>query len=389
MTAFTLVVDQATIGFMRGGIQLARNVAFAVAKLLILPASAFILHDAFGIGIASSWVAGMLLSLVFVAARLRVSGALILPKPDWRLLQGLGKTTLAHNWLNLAISAPALLMPVVVTATVSASANAAYYVAWMLAYFLYSIPTNLSIVLFAIGAADPEALAGKLRFSLRLSFIFGIIGATVLGLSSHLVLSVFGPGYVRTAYLPLMLFIIGYIPMVPRTYFIAVRRAQGRIPQAAVVLTIGAAMEVTGAVIGAQLDGLVGLCVALLLVRIIMGLMTAPAVVRASLVHGRRGKAMSGAESDAISPPSPATHNEEEQAGIAMLISMATSTAAAAPQVSPAAVQDTVPLEVVHDKGENMAIREAGVSENQPQPKQGIHSQGWRVRIRRHDVRDV
>ena len=48
LTGVTLVFDQATIGLMRGGLQLRRNIAFAVAKLLVLPAAAIILHDQFG-----------------------------------------------------------------------------------------------------------------------------------------------------------------------------------------------------------------------------------------------------------------------------------------------------------------------------------------------------
>ena len=306
LTAFTLVIDQGTIGIMHGGIQLTRNAAFAVAKLLILPVSAFFLHDALGIGITCSWMAGMALSMVPIAARLRASGLPILSKPDWRLMQGLGKTALAHNWLNLSVAVPVLLMPVIVTATVSPSANAAYYVAWMLAYFLYSLPTNLSTVLFAIAAADPEAIAGKLRFSLRISFTIGIIGAVVLGLSAHLVLSIFGPSYARTAYLPLLFLIIGYIPMVPRTHYVAVSRAQGRVPQAAVVLTIGAVMEITGAVTGAKLHGLIGLSAALLLVRIIEGAMTAPTVIRAALAHSP-ANATPDAETGAGSLPATAT----------------------------------------------------------------------------------
>jgi len=346
VTAFALVVDQATIGIMRGGIQLARNVAFGVVKLLILPASAFILHDAFGIGIECSWVAGMALSLVLIAARLRVSGTRVLPAPDWRLLRRLGKTALAHNWLNLSMAVPILLMPVIVTATVSPSAAAAYYVAWMLAFFLYSIPSNLTTVLFAIAAADPAAIAGKLRLSLRLSFVIGIIGMAALGLSAHLVLSIFGPGYVRTAFLPLMTLIIGYIFVVPRSHFVAVRRAQGRVSQAAVILTIGTAMEIIGAVVGAKLHGLAGLSVALLLARIIEGLMTAPTVVRASLVHGRHGKVISGSESGASSPSETVTHEERQEAGTAMLISPVASKAGsqALPAVVSAMVHDTVSL---------------------------------------------
>ena len=362
VTAFTLVVDQGTIGIMHGGIQLARNAVFAVAKLLILPAAAFILHDALGIGIACSWVAGMVLSMAAVAARLTASGMPILSKPDWRLLQGLGKTAFAHNWLNLSVAVPVLAMPVVVTATVSASANAAYYVAWMLAYFLYSVPANLSIVLFAIAAADPEVIAAKLRFSLRLSFVIGIIGVAALGLSAHLVLSIFGPGYARTAFLPLMFLLIGYIPMVPRAHYIAVCRAQGRISRAAVILTIGAAMEVTGAVTGARLDGLVGLSAALLLVRIIEGAMTAPTVIRATLAHGRT-HATPDPETGANSPPGTTTDKdtdkERQQAGTAMLIPLAASTAGPQPP------HDTVPLKIVKDTGENMAIKRVRVSRPQ------------------------
>jgi O-antigen/teichoic acid export membrane protein len=349
VTAFTLVVDQGTIGIMHGGIQLARNAAFAVAKLLILPGSAFILHDGLGVGIAFSWVAGMVLSMAPVAARLRASGMPIVAKPDWRLMQGLGKTALAHNWLNLSVAVPVLLMPVVVTATVSASANAAYYVAWMLAYFLYSVPTNLSTVLFAIAAADPGVIAGKLRFSLRLSFGIGIIGIAVLGLSAHLVLGIFGPGYARTAFLPLMFLLIGYIPVVPRSHYVAVRRAQGRVPRAAVVLTIGAAMEVAGAVTGAKLDGLVGLSALLLLVRVIEGAMTAPAVIRAALAHGRT-RATPDAETGASSPPDTAAEKERQQAEITMIFSLAASTTGS--PVPLAGVEDTITFKVVRDTGE-------------------------------------
>lgn len=346
ITAFVLVLDQATIGMLRGGIQLTRNIAFASAKLLLLPLSAFIIHDALGSGIVFAWVAGMALSLITVFMQLRTSRKPMLKRPDWLVLRGLGKTVLSHNWLNLSIAVPILLMPVLVTVTVSASANASFYVAWMLASFLYLIPTNLSTVLFAIAAADPSMIAAKLRFSLRISFMLGIVGMAVLGLGAHTVLSIFGPGYAHTATLPLLLLVVGYIPMVPRTHYIAVCRAQGRISQAAVILTIGSAMEIIGAVVGGKLDGLVGLSLALLFVRLIEGLMTAPAVVQASLVRTVDRKIPRGTESDAGSPVGNATYEERQEAGIAMLISLAGSAAAS-----------QVPLTVVHDKTTHPVVR--------------------------------
>ena len=66
LTGISLVFDQATIGLMRGGLQLTRNAVFAVAKLLILAAVAITLHDQFGVGISVSWVAGIALSMVLL-----------------------------------------------------------------------------------------------------------------------------------------------------------------------------------------------------------------------------------------------------------------------------------------------------------------------------------
>jgi O-antigen/teichoic acid export membrane protein len=342
LTAFTLVADQATVGVLRSGIQLTRNTAFAIAKLLLLPLAAFSIdyHGPLGTGLAFSWVGGMAISLVPVAIQLRRSGAPILPKPDWRLLRGLGTTALAHSWLSLAINLPVMLMPVLVTATVSATANAAYYIAWMLAYFLYLIPSSLSNVLFALAAADPAVIAGKLRFSLRLSFAIGIAGITVLGLGSHLALSIFGPGYASTATLPLILLLLGYIPMVPRTHYIAVGRALGKIAHTAVVLSICAVIEITGAIVGAKLDGLVGLSAGLLAARLVEGAITTPAVIRASFPRGRV-KAPSGNEGDT------ADSEESEEAEIATLISLAA-------QAPNGVVEDPVPPQLDLDKGEDV-----------------------------------
>jgi len=282
LTAVTLVFDNATIGLLRGGLQLARNLAFAVAKLLALPACAFILHDALGIGITLSWVAATAVSLVSVAAQLRLTGVPILPQPDWRVLQGLGRTAVAHNWLNLAIVAPTLLIPVLVTVIVSPSANAAFYIAWMLVGFLYLIPTHLSTVLFAIAAADPQVAARKLRFSVRLSLMIGLPGMLFLGLGAHLLLGIFGASYAREATLPLRLLVVGYLPVIPLRHYVAVCRAMGKVPRAAAVLTTTAAMEVTAAAVGGLSGGLIGLSFALLAVRLVEGLVTTPAVLRAA-----------------------------------------------------------------------------------------------------------
>jgi O-antigen/teichoic acid export membrane protein len=287
LTGVTLVFDQASIGLSCGGLQLSRNMAFAAAKLLALPAAAIILHDQFGVGITLSWVVGTVASAAAVAIWLRFTGTPVLPRPDWAVLRGLGRTAVAHNWLNIAIVVPRSLIPVLVTVVVSPSANAAFYAAWTLSGFLYIVPTHLSTVLFAVAAADPQAIARKLRFTLRLSALIGLPGMAVLALGAHLALAAFGASYARAATVPLLLLVIGYLPTVPKVQYIAVCRAAGRIPRAAIVLTVASTMEVTAAAVGGASGGLRGLTAALLAAYLIEGLMTTPPVLRAAIGHGR------------------------------------------------------------------------------------------------------
>jgi O-antigen/teichoic acid export membrane protein len=290
VTGVTLVFDQATIGLLRGGLQLGRNIAFAVVKVLVLPATAMILHDQFGAGITLSWVAGMVVSLMLVAVRLRFAHEPVLPRPDWGVLRGLGKTAMAHNWLNLAMTMPFYLLPVLVTLLVSPSANAAFYIASMLTTFLFIVPAHLSTVLFAVAAADPQVIARKLRFALRLSFMIGVPGMAVLIVGAHTALDLFGKGY-GEATVPMWLITLGYPAAVPKSLYVAVCRAQGKIPRAAVILSSCTAAEMAAAVAGGLAGGLYGLSLALLAVRYAEALVTGPPVFRAAIGHGRHRRA--------------------------------------------------------------------------------------------------
>jgi O-antigen/teichoic acid export membrane protein len=302
LTGVALVFDQATIGLSRGGLQLVRNMAFAATKLMVLPVAAVILHDQLGIGITVSWVAGMALSVTIVAIRLWFTGTPVFPRPDWGVLQKLGRTAVAHSWLNLAIVVPRSLIPVLVTVIVSPSANAAFYAAWTLSGFLYVVPTHLSTVLFAVASADPRSIARKLRFTLRLSALIGLPGMAAVGLGAHLALGLFGAGYARAGTVPLWLLVIGYLPTVPKVQYVAVCRAAGRIPRAAAVLTAAGVVEVAAAAAGGAAGGLRGLSTALLAAFMVEGLVTTPPVLRAAIGSGRHRAAFEPGRHRAADP---------------------------------------------------------------------------------------
>jgi len=369
LTGATLVFDESTIGLLRGGVQLARNTVFSIAKMAVLPLTALLVHSAFGVGIMFSWILGTLISLVPVVILFKRSGSSIAHRPDWRTLRSLARVTMAHNWLNLAITTPPMLIPVLVTIVVSPSANAAYYVAYMIVSFLYMIPQHLSTVLFAIASATPEAIAEKLRFVLRLSAIIGIAGMIVLGAGAHLILGIFGANYARVATVPMWLLLLGYLPTVPKSQYVAVCRATGRVSRASVVLALQSAVQLIGVCVGGKLDGLVGVCLALLIVGFIESLMTAPTVFRAAagrlqlevLDESAKAGAASSGEWVPVTTPQPAISPEfdrafdygrRQHAGLAALVAIATSVA---PQNSAydvitgtfPAIRETGPLPVV------------------------------------------
>lgn len=342
--AVGLVFDQATIGVMRGGVQLFRNFIFSLGKLLLLPIAAIVLHDEFGTGIIASYAVGMTLSLAAAALQLQRSGTRVLRRPDWMVLRGLGRAAFVHNWLNLAIVVPYSLIPVVVTIVVSPTANAAFFAAWMLASFVYLIPQHLSTVLFAVASAEPHAMAQKLRFTLKISVLLGLPASIVLALGAHWELGFFGVGYSRLATFPLVLLALGYLPCIPKVHYVAVCRAIGKVNRAAVVLTTFAVAEVGMAVLGGYLHGLVGLSVALLIVAVVEGAATTPAIVktataRSPRLHGSPGIGPSSSSRlSSLQGLSPATgtaaegrtsdywtHKAQQEAGLAVLLSLATT----------------------------------------------------------------
>ena len=282
LTGAVLVFDESTIGLLRGGIQLTRNTAFAIAKMALLPVAALVIHSAFGAGLLVSWICGTLLSLIPVAVMIRRGGSPVLHRPDWGTLRGLTRVTMAHNWLNLSITVPPQLIPVIVAALVAPQQNAVFYVASMITNILFMVPTHLSTVLFAVVSATPEVIAEKLRFVLRLSFLIGIPAVLVMGLGSPLILGFFGSSYAHDGTLAMWLLALGYIPAVPKTQYIAVCRATGQVSKATWVMGLQAAGELAGVLAGGKLDGLTGVCAGMLIVGIAEGLMTAPAVIQAA-----------------------------------------------------------------------------------------------------------
>ena len=282
LTGALMVFDDGTIGLLRGGVQLWRNLAVSGLKLAALPLAAVVLHKDFGVGLSLAYVIGTVGSMIPAGIMLARGGTKLYHRPDWQALRRLFPVAVNHNWLNLAMSTPSRIIPIVVTVVVGPTDSAVFYVAWMISSLLFMVPVHLGTVLFALASASPQVVAEKLRFVLRVSLLIGLPVMAVLAISAHIMLNIYNPFYALHGTLPLWLMIIGYIPQMPRAQFIAVSRATNKVGRAAGLICFFACCEVGAIYVGGKLGGLNGLSFTYLGVLVMEGLITAPTVLRAA-----------------------------------------------------------------------------------------------------------
>jgi O-antigen/teichoic acid export membrane protein len=265
LTAVTLVLDQALIGLMRGGLQLWRNALFAVIKLvLLLPLGSWAARHG-GLLIYATWAAGNLLSLAAVALLARRDRGQVAIRPQWALLRELPGAALWHHALNLALQLAGLALPVVVTAMLSAELNASFYMCWLTLHLVFAIPYTLTTVLFAAGSADPSAFAQKARLTLSLSAALGTLTSIVVWLGAEFILGIFGAEYAEQGAWPLRVMALGVFPLIIKDHFVAISRVNRTIARTAIVAALGSVLELGAAAIGAWTGALTGLAVGFVL----------------------------------------------------------------------------------------------------------------------------
>jgi O-antigen/teichoic acid export membrane protein len=282
LTSASLVLDQALIGLLFGGLQFARNAFFSVAKLAALALLSVWATDQFGIGIYATWAIGNLLALVMVAAVGTSQGwwrLNTLPRRD--VFHGLRRAAAGHHALNLALQFPVLALPIVVTAILSATFNAYFYVAWMVAIsFVWVAPFALSVVLYTVGSKNPATVTRAARFTTGLSLLLGLVGAGAIQLLANPVLRVFGATYATHAGPSLRIMVLAVFPLIIKDHYVSICRIEGRPAQGATLVSAGALLEVIGAAVGAHQGGLVGLSLGWVAMICVEAVVMAPTVLR-------------------------------------------------------------------------------------------------------------
>lgn len=242
-------LDGAFVAERAAGNLLARNALFAALKIPLLVALPPVLRAAGGHqpgeDILASWV--------LAAGAACAMGCVRLSRLDrgycWtsRGVAGEMRVILplfaGQHLINLGGSAPMYLLPLLVTARLSTTADAYFYTTWKVGSLFFMISPAVAVSLFAEGAQRPDRLPGQARHAaLAIAALLGpatlIIvpgGAAILGL--------FGADYPRQGLLLLALLVLSAIPDAITNVYISMLRVRGRLWLAA-GLNVGMAVAV-------------------------------------------------------------------------------------------------------------------------------------------------
>ncbi len=191
------IVESVFVAYRSSRYVLLKNTLSSIVKLPLL----FALVFAGAFGIYSSWMVSLVVAVLF--------GLWILKRrfqhrlaPAVRLTPTPGMTafSLANYLATLAESMPQIVLPLLVLDLLGAVPAAHYYMAMMLASLLFAVSQAAGQALFAEGSHSSDKLSHQTRKTITFIAVLllpGILATIAIG---PFVLSLFGPGYARSAH---------------------------------------------------------------------------------------------------------------------------------------------------------------------------------------------
>lgn len=278
-----LLLDQALLSMVGGGMQLRRNLIQAIVKLLLLIVFAVTLVRLGSVAIFVSWLLGNVVSLIVVGVllmrRFGIRPRSLLPAP--KMLHGLHFDAARHHLLNTALLVPYFAMPIVANVVLGSEQAAYLYAAWSVAGFVFFLPLSLSTALFASGARDSRTFLMEFRKTLHYSFLACLAAIVVIVLAGKVVLGIFGPDYAAEGYLPLIVLCLSGLGLIIKDHHVALARVNDDVGREAVLVAALSAAELLGAAYGALRGGPLGLSLGWLAAVGLGALVYCPRVYRA------------------------------------------------------------------------------------------------------------
>jgi O-antigen/teichoic acid export membrane protein len=281
-TMATLIFSNAAIALHRGSAQLWQGSLSSALKLASV--GVLILVGArTAPALLFAWVLALVVSLVVCMPMLRLE-----PTPagegniSYRvaLARRYGVLSLKHHVLNVSINSVYYIVGLIAAIVLLPRQLAYFTAAFLLESTAMVIPYLLALSLFAETTSDQGLLHRHVRRTLPLGLALcgGIV--VVAQVAAPFALRIFGPAYALNGTTALRLLVLVGPAYVIKDHYVAIRRVQGRLSQAAMMMAAGTSAEAAGAALGGIYWGMTGLCAGWAIASACEAVVLLPAVLR-------------------------------------------------------------------------------------------------------------
>ncbi|HZN77012.1 MAG TPA: hypothetical protein VFC00_35760 [Micromonosporaceae bacterium] len=276
---FTL--QDSVLTALRGAVWVpVENAAFGIAKIALLVSLATALPT---LGIFASWNLPVVATLVAVNV---LVFRRLLPRPQRRQATELPGRALLVRFVMLDyvgylfLQAGTNALPVLVASVLGATANAVFYVGWLLGSSIELVAYHFGTSLTVESAANPARLAAYTRQVLRRGLLVFAPVAALLCLFAPVLLQVFGTQYAQDSATVLRLFAVAALPKFVVTVFIATCRVQRRVGRIVLIQAGTSAFVVSFGVLSMHSMGAAGVGVGYLAGQLVVAAAVLPALTR-------------------------------------------------------------------------------------------------------------
>jgi O-antigen/teichoic acid export membrane protein len=288
--------DAALTGLHRTMVVPVENTVYGVGKLLLLASIALLLPST---GIFVSWVVPLVAVvpvinwLIFRRFLKHPSPHLMDPAPGVTGLRPREVIRFASvDYVGTIFGQTyGNLLPLLVLSALGAAANGAFYVAYTIASALGLVADNFATSLLVGGAAAPHRLAELTRGTLARCGLVVVPGAALLLLAPHLILAIYGGGYVAHASTLLGLLAVGAIPYSLVMMALSLDRIDRRVGRAAWTQAALAALVLAGSWLLLKKLGINGVGVAWAAGNLVVAIVRSPTIVGAARRPAARHRA--------------------------------------------------------------------------------------------------
>jgi O-antigen/teichoic acid export membrane protein len=259
-----LLLEQTSMALRRGQQALMRSVVFGLLRLGSIPLLFLVRGSLDALTIFLAWIPAGIAVVVLGHSQLRrsVPGFAYRPASNPPLVRRALSVSLPNHALNLSLVLPGLLLPIVVPEALSATDNAYWYIAWMLAAQVFIVPAAIGTALFAEASNQPHALHAGVRQSIRLALLLGSLAAIGAIVMAGWILPLLGETYSENAMPPLRILVWAVVPLVFVEIYVTTCRMLRRVTEATVATAAVGLLGVAAAALVGHAHGLWGVATA-------------------------------------------------------------------------------------------------------------------------------